>query len=229
MTGRRSLLPQRGWVRALLAAGVLAAVALAGWLLLFSPVFGVSRVVVTGGPDALTAQVHSKVAVAPGEPLLRVDVGQVAERIVGGVPNLERVTVTRDWPGTLRVQVTPRRPILAVQTPDGWQLLDHEGVVVATPAAPPAKLPTLTDAGSPAAGATAAAVLPVLPAKVGSQVASVSAVSSEAISVRLRDGRTVVWGSASEADKKARVLQALLSVEARVYDVSAPDLPTTSG
>ena len=68
-----------------------------------------------------------------------------------------------------------------------------------------------------------------MPAKVGSQVASVSAVSPESISVHLRDGRTIVWGSATETDKKARVLQALLSVKARVYDVSAPDLPTTSG
>jgi cell division protein FtsQ len=125
--------------------------------------------------------------------------------------------------------VTPRRPTLAVQTPQGWQLLDHDGVVVATPASPPAALPTLTDAGSPFASATAAAVLRALPAKVGSKVASVSAVSLESISVRLRDGRTIVWGSASETDKKTRVLQALLSVKARVYDVSTPDLPTTSG
>lgn len=229
MRHRPSLLSQRGWVRALIVVGLLAAVGGVGWLLMFSSVFGVNRVMVSGGPEALTAQVRRQAAVTPGEPLLRVDAAQVAERIVAGVPNLEQVTVTRDWPGTLRVQVTPRRPLLAVRTPAGWQLLDHEGVVVATPAAPPARMPTLTDAGSPAAGATAAAVLPALPAKVGSQVAAVSAVSSESISVQLRDGRTIVWGSASETDQKARVLQALLSVKARVYDVSAPDLPTTSG
>lgn len=229
MPRRRFLLPRRGWVRALIVVGVLAAVAGAGWLLLFSSVFGVGRVVVSGGSEGLAAEVRRQAAVEPGVPLLRVDAAEVAQRIVAGVPNLEQVTVKRDWPGTLRVQVTPRRALLAVRTPSGWELLDHEGVVVASAAAPPGALPTLTDASSPAAGATAATVLPALPAKLGSQVASVSAVSSESISVHLRDGRTIVWGSASETDKKARVLQALLSVRARVYDVSAPDSPTTSG
>lgn len=209
--------------------GALVVVGGVGWLLLFSSVFGVSRVIVSGGPEALTAQVRQRAAVVPGEPLLRVDPAQVAQRIVRTVPNLEQVTVTRDWPRTLRVQVTPRRPVLAVRTADEWQLLDHEGVVVATSTAPPTSLPTLTDAGSPAASMNAATVLQALPAKLGSQVASVSAVSSEAISVHLRDGRTIVWGSASDSDQKNRVLSALLSVKARVYDVTVPDLPTTSG
>jgi cell division protein FtsQ len=226
---RRSLLPRRRWVRILIGVGALAVAVAVGWLLLFSSVFGVSRVVVSGGSDAVTAEVRRQAAISPGEPLLRVDAGDVADRIVTRVPNLEQVTVTRDWPRTLRVQVTPRRPLLAVQTPSGWALLDREGVVVTTVTAPPAALPTLPDAGSPAAGATAATVLTALPAKLGPQVAAVSAISPESISVHLRDGRTIVWGSANDNDKKARVLQALLSVKARVYDVSAPDLPTTAG
>jgi cell division protein FtsQ len=100
-------------------------------------------------------------------------------------------------------------------------------VVVASVATPPATLPVLTDAGSPAAGAAAATVLPALPGKISSKVKTISAVSPESITLHLADGRTIVWGSATETDQKARVLRALLGVKARVYDVSAPDLPTT--
>ena len=45
----------------------------------------------------------------------------------------------------------------------------------------------------------------------------------------LRAGAAVRWGSAERADRKAQVLRSLLPVRAEVYDVSAPDLPTTSG
>ena len=36
------------------------------------------------------------------------------------------------------------------------------------------------------------------------------------------------WGSADEPEFKAAVLDALLSRRAQIYDVSAPELPTTT-
>jgi cell division protein FtsQ len=38
----------------------------------------------------------------------------------------------------------------------------------------------------------------------------------------------VRWGDSGRSGLKAAVLRALLPQRARVYDVSAPDLPTTS-
>jgi cell division protein FtsQ len=37
----------------------------------------------------------------------------------------------------------------------------------------------------------------------------------------------VLWGSAEQGELKAQVLAALLQRRAGVYDVSAPELPTT--
>ncbi len=45
----------------------------------------------------------------------------------------------------------------------------------------------------------------------------------------LRDGSIVQWGNAERSDRKAVVLRSLLTLKAARYDVSAPDLPTTSG
>ena len=54
--------------------------------------------------------------------------------------------------------------------------------------------------------------------------------SLDAIDLRLRDGRTVVWGSAAESADKAEVLDALLKrPHAQRYNVSVPGQPTTSG
>ena len=48
------------------------------------------------------------------------------------------------------------------------------------------------------------------------------------VSLVLKDGREVVWGSAEESETKAEVLATLLAtVQAQVYDVSVPSKPTT--
>ena len=49
------------------------------------------------------------------------------------------------------------------------------------------------------------------------------------VTLALTDGRLVTWGDASESALKAEVLAALLTQEARVYDVSSPRTPTTRG
>ena len=41
-------------------------------------------------------------------------------------------------------------------------------------------------------------------------------------------GDTVVWGSADDSAAKAEALALILQRKASVYDVSVPDLPTTS-
>ena len=50
------------------------------------------------------------------------------------------------------------------------------------------------------------------------------------ITLVLRDGRTVRWGSSADSDLKAEVLAQLIAARsAQAYDVSVPGQPTTSG
>ena len=53
-----------------------------------------------------------------------------------------------------------------------------------------------------------------------------SAKAAKAASKVLRDGRTVLWGSADESALKAEVLVALLDGPGRTFDVSVPGQPT---
>jgi cell division protein FtsQ len=66
-----------------------------------------------------------------------------------------------------------------------------------------------------------------VPAPQRAQVREVRAATAERVTLRLSRGRTVEWGSPDRGRRKAAVLTVLMSRRARVYDVSAPDTPTT--
>ena len=94
--------------------------------------------------------------------------------------------------------------------------------------APPDLPRVLTSSGaSSEALREAAAVVSALPEDLGPRVDHVSVASVDQIELVLRDGRTVVWGSAEESAQKAEVLAVLLEQQAGTYDVSVPGNPTT--
>ncbi|MDX6374238.1 MAG: cell division protein FtsQ, partial [Nocardioidaceae bacterium] len=74
----------------------------------------------------------------------------------------------------------------------------------------------------------AAKVISALPQELSLLVDHVQVTTVDQISLVLKDGRTVIWGSAEESDTKAEVLGLMLTtIQAQVYDVSVPSKPTT--
>ena len=222
----RRLLVRRVVLRVGIAAAV---VGLAAWVLLASPLLAVRTVEVTGTTRLPAAEVAALVEPARDVPLARVDAGEL-ERQVGALPAVRSVDVSRGWPSTLRVRVVERLPIAAVPAEGGVQLVDRDGVVVATATEPPADMPVVqvdvATAGS-AAVREAAAVLNALPAELRLQVEQVSAATRDSVTLALRGGSQVLWGSADDSARKAAVLGVLLQRPAEVYDVSAPETPVT--
>ncbi|MDN6680201.1 MAG: cell division protein FtsQ/DivIB, partial [Yaniella sp.] len=72
-----------------------------------------------------------------------------------------------------------------------------------------------------------------LPDDLRDQVRAASGSSIDSIELELTSGKVVMWGNNEDAEKKAKVLEALLGLEddeaAQIseYDVSAPDFPVT--
>jgi cell division protein FtsQ len=223
--GRRRRLPWRGLLLALAVAGLAAA---AGWVVLASSLLGVDRVTVSGASAVAAEEVVALASVAPGTPLARVDTGAVAAR-VAALPRLESVEVHRRWPGTLAVVVTERVPLAVERTGAAYAVLDDDGVALQRAPRPPRGLPVLEATGerSSTARGAALAVLDALPPDLRAQVQGVRATGSDDVRLALAGERTVVWGSADRGARKAVVLRALLGIEARTYDVTAPDVPTT--
>jgi cell division protein FtsQ len=65
----------------------------------------------------------------------------------------------------------------------------------------------------------------VLPAAIAARVNYVEVDTVDTISLRLRNGRTVRWGSADDSAAKAEVLAVLLKQKASLYDVTVPGQP----
>ena len=220
---RASLLKRGGWVLAGVAPFVLAA-----WVLLGSSWLVVDKVEVLGEHRLSAAQVLAAADVRLGTPLARVDTGAVAARIRALGP-VASVSVSRGWPGTLRVEVVEREPVAAVGRGKTWALFDATGARLGAASAVPAGLARLEVAHpGPSDPSTRAAlqVLQGLPKPLRTLVVVVRAPSVEQVGFVLRDGRLVIWGSTSDAAAKASALTALLRMKGHVYDVSSPTVVT---
>jgi len=222
---------RRSWLVSGLVV-VLAVAAGGAWLLLGSSVFTVRRLVILGTHDEPVAEVLAAAAVPPGSRMLGLDLDGITRR-VAALPRVARVEVERDWPSSLLLRVQERMPVAVTRTTEGLRLVDATGLAyLHAPVPLPPGLPELTaPVVSPQDDATRAelAVLAALPAALRSKVLAVSATGSYDVTLTLTGHRTVRWGAAAEAARKAQVLGVLLSQPGTTYDVSAPDLPTIAG
>ena len=206
---------------------VVALVALGVWVVWSSSLLAVKEVRILGAVEVSADSVRQAAAVPAGIPLARVDVAGIEER-VGAIPRVASVEVRRGWPDVLVVVVTERTPIAVTRDGSAWTYLDVTGARFGTVNAVPAGMATVSAANDNAL-ASALGVYSALPKTLATRVSTVAAKSRDNVVLTLADGTTVQWGNADESERKAAVLQSLLTVRATSYDVSAPDLPTTQG
>ncbi|HEY2062191.1 MAG TPA: FtsQ-type POTRA domain-containing protein [Amycolatopsis sp.] len=220
---------RRRWVALL---SVLTLVALV-YFLFFSSLLGVKDVAVQGAKQVSADQIRATAAVPADKPMLRVDVDAIRDR-VAAMSGIATVDVSRSWPSTVEIAVTERTAIAFFDSGpggDGFHLVDGGGVVFKTVKTRPAGLPELklpkVSADDPVTRAVTA-VLGVIPQAMLKQVTTATAQTPASVEFTLAGGQTVRWGDAAKADRKAEVLAALLTQPGKVYDVSAPELPTIS-
>lgn len=222
--------------KAAAVAGGAAAAGALGWLLLLSPVLALDPqdVRVEGaGTVVAVDQVLDVVDAHAGVPLPRLDTVGLRDEVLE-VPGVREARVTRGWPHGLLVVLVAREPVAAVPEPEagGFALLDMEGVQVGRVDAAPDGLPVVdVPVGDARTLSAVLTVLEQLPADLLAQVQGVSARTQDTVTMQLRDGVRVDWGSAAETPLKIAVLATLRSsgaaAGATVVDVSAPRLPIT--
>lgn len=217
------------WKPVVLVLALVALVVVGVWLVFFSSYLAVQGVRVTGLQHLRAGEVERTAAVPRGEPLARADLARIRAR-VQAMEEVRSADVTRQWPDTVRIDVVEREPVAVVDLGGQLRGLDEDGVVFRDFPRAPADLPRLetsTTTGSEALreGARVAAALP---SSLAAKVDHVTVETVDAITLELRDGREVAWGSADQSDQKATVLADLLTaVRAQHYDVSVPGQPTT--
>ena len=213
---------RRRRLRMLLATVGLLLVACAVWAVFFSSLLAASSVRVVGVDGVAADQVAATAAVPLGVPLARIDTAQSQAAVVA-LPWVESVEVRRGWPDEVVIAVVARQPI-AVLAKSGTAV-DASGVAFEPLGTLPASLPTVTASG--VGIQTAMGVLASLPPDLAGRVVSLAATTRDDVTMTLRSGALVRWGSVDQAEFKAEVLRALLRQKRLVYDVSAPELATT--
>ena len=205
---------------------VLALLGASLWTMYFSTVLVTKRVKVVGTSDLTAAQVSLAAQVPLGVPLARQDLDAIAQRTTS-LATIEAVTATREWPSTITVTVTERRPILGVRQPEGYVLVDKLGVAYQTQQVlPPKVVLAVVNPGDKPLLTEMATVAAALPSKLRGRVDRMTASNGDAIALVLESGHTVNWGSASDSALKAQIVTALLKREPKSsIDVSSPHNP----
>lgn len=210
--GRR----RRRWAIAVLAVVSLLVAVLA---VARSPLFDVDQVIVVGagrtGPDV----VRDAADISIGATMVSVNADAVI-RDVEGLAWVADASVSRDWPGTVRIEVTERVAVARVDD----VLVDGEGRVLGRVEAGD-DLP-LVRTGDLAA----MAVLEVMPDTLRAQVARSTVDADDDVDLTLHDGVTVHLGDQTNLRLKFGAVEALLSQADRstiaIIDATVPTAAT---
>ena len=129
----------RGFLRALLAALVLAAMSGGGWWLYHAPALSI-RDVEVGGANALSDEVVRSVADLGRQSVLRPDFGGARQRLLA-LPLVKEARISRAWPTNARITIVERTPAALWQVGDRRYVIDDDGVVLDQP--PPEGAPLI--------------------------------------------------------------------------------------
>ncbi|MCP3425530.1 cell division protein FtsQ/DivIB [Rothia sp. AR01] len=228
---RRPLRWLVGVLVALAAVGAFAAV------VFYSPLLAVREITVEGTDRLDAGEISEALQPLEGVPLTRVDDATVRD-LVGENILVRDVRAEAHPPHELVVEVTERVPVATVQEGDQYVLVDADGVAVgAVGSAEEAGVP-LVDGGLDAVGGEGfgelVRVLQALPQSLLEQMQKAEAVSDSELRLQMRNGSTVVWGTAEDSEFKAEVLLSLTRALGQqgaglTYDVSSPEYPVTRG
>lgn len=217
---------RRTW---LIAVGAVLALALFVAVGVLSPLTAVREVRIVGAAQVDEAALQTALARFEGVPLALVSEQEV-HRALEPFPLIQRYAIERIPPHTLILRIEERDAVVAVSGDDVLQLLDPAGVLVGTATERPLGVPLASGqvavVSSPAFAA-AAQVVRDLPDDLRAQLAEVSASSAQDVSFILTGGTRVVWGEATETQRKALVLRSVLAAVGAVsmIDVSSPSAP----
>lgn len=225
--GRRRL----RWV---VAGAAVALLVVAGYSLTQSPVLDVDRIEIGGASNTDRSALLAAAAIPADAPMVSIDESAVEQRLEA-LPWIRSASVARDWPGTVRIQVSEREPIAVVGDGSGAVVVDRDGRALG----PAGDLELPVVGGDPvevgeqlsATQRWATAIVADLPAELGAEVAAASATPS-GLRLTLVDGIEVRWGDGGQGTAKADAVGVLLEQADRAtiatIDVSVPRAATVT-
>ncbi|PXA76392.1 cell division protein FtsQ/DivIB [Auritidibacter ignavus] len=219
-------------------AGVLVLALVAIAVLFYSPILAIKNIEISGTSILSEQRATELLGPLKERPLPQVGDDEVME-LLSFSPAVASVSTRAEPPDTLFVEVHEFTPVAMAPKGDGYAVFNDAAEEIATITAAQAQDQTLPvvssaeDVEDPVLFNTITEVLGSLPDDLRQEVTQASGESIDSIELTLANDKTVVWGNAQDAEKKGRVVQALLalpdeeSAQISEYDVSAPDHPVT--
>jgi cell division protein FtsQ len=219
----------RARARGIAVVGIV--VALLGYLFGWSSFLEVRTISVTGIENARTLtekKVIRASGVRVGDKLARINSGTVA-RALRELPEVAKVAVNRKPLHAVEIAITARSIDLAIGNGKGSFLLaDATGTTFATVKRAPKGVPVVT--GDIRYLRDGMEIYEALPKKLRTRVEKIALPSRGSITLTLRGGLSILWGSTAEESAKLTVLKALLAApenkRARFIDIATPLTPT---
>ncbi|MGI8752606.1 MAG: cell division protein FtsQ/DivIB [Acidimicrobiales bacterium] len=191
------------------AAAAAAVIVIAGGVgAAFSPLLAVRHVRVAVTAHVAAEKVLAVTGLGDHRPMVEVNAAAAVSRL-DTLPWVASARVSRQWPSTVAVTITERRPVAQVAVAGGVVDVDATGRVLTQPQAATAALPALI--GAPGAGrpgmwlagtsrlsrpqgrvGASLAVASALPASVAARVATVTVDGHGTVTLALRPGSTTV-------------------------------------
>jgi cell division protein FtsQ len=210
--------------------GLLALMAVVVWFLQ-SPFLSVSRVLVTGAHRVDVEGILAEHGIVEGRAMvtLRLD---PARQALAADPWIASVELARQWPTTVRVEITEREPAASVRLSSGWWLVAADATVLektdqADPTLPRARFPTVSESAAADDLEVAGAVEYLADLPINHRAGAVVRPGEGGL-VATVDGFEVRLGGPFEMDSKAAVTAALLDSgleQGSVLTVVAPASP----
>ncbi|HET9672016.1 MAG TPA: FtsQ-type POTRA domain-containing protein [Actinomycetota bacterium] len=190
----------------------------------YSPIFA-ARDLRIASPPVPRGEVLALAGIDRGTNVFHLDTGEVERRLEAD-PRVLEATVTTSLPSSLRIAITPRRPVAVAGSPAA--LIGADGIAIGPVGSTTSELPILRGDDLRLAASAAAAMSPAL----RRAVEAIAIRPDGGISVRLEVGFTADLGAPSELPAKAASLAAILrwataeGVRVVSADVTVPGSPT---
>ncbi|KAB1949444.1 MULTISPECIES: cell division protein FtsQ/DivIB [Brevibacterium] len=222
------------WRRRLIAIGIVAALIALAAVAWFSPLLTLKKVQVSGSELIDTDTVSEFVLERQGDrPLPQVRPGAVEDSVLGEFPKAEAASVHYAGPRALKIDITDRTPVIAIEDDSGFRLYDSEAVDLGTVDTAPKKLTVLNGGAHQPDRETVAAVIRFmgdLRPELRRQLVTIEAEDAMSLKGRLDTGKqtaTVVFGDSSDSSLKVRTAAQLAAEGRTEIDVSVPSVPVT--
>lgn len=222
------------WRRRLIAIGIVAALIALAAVAWFSPLLTLKKVQVSGSELIDTDTVSEFVLERQGDrPLPQVRPGAVEDSVLGEFPKAEAASVHYAGPRALKIDITDRTPVIAIEDDSGFRLYDSEAVDLGTVDTAPEKLTVLNGGAHQPDRETVAAVIRFmgdLRPELRRQLVTIEAEDAMSLKGRLDTGKqtaTVVFGDSSDSSLKVRTAAQLAAEGRTEIDVSVPSVPVT--